>query len=52
MAWKNWGRLKWEELFLPVIELAREGFPVSAAISNAIQSNRQYLLSGKFPGLR
>lgn len=52
MAWRKWGKLKWEELFVPVINLAREGFPVSTAISNAIQSSKDYLLSGKFPGLR
>ena len=52
MAWKKWGHLRWEDLFIPVIELAREGFPVTPAISHAIQQNKDYLLSGKFPGLR
>lgn len=52
MAWKKWGRLKWEELFEPVINLAREGFPVSAAISKAIQARKNYILSGKFPGIQ
>ena len=50
-AWKRWGKLKWEELFVPVIDLARKGFPVSAIISGAIEGAREDIYSGKYPGL-
>ena len=51
MAWEKWGRLKWQELFHPVIDLARRGFPVSSAVSKAIQYRKDFILSGKYPGL-
>lgn len=51
MAWKKWGKLEWRQLFEPVIKLAREGFPVTATISAAIQSSKEAILSGNFSGL-
>ena len=51
LAWKKWGRLKWQELFLPVIDLARNGFPVSSAISNAIEFRKNQITQKDFPGL-
>lgn len=51
MAWKKWGRLKWQELFKPAIDLARNGFPVSPAIERAIEYRKNFLTTGKFRGL-
>ena len=51
MAWKRWGRLKWQELFQPAINLSRNGFPVSPDIKRAIGYKKGYLTTGKFPGL-
>lgn len=51
-AWKSWGHLSWQELFQPVIDLARRGFPVSPAIYNAMESKKENILSGDFPGMR
>ena len=51
MAWKRWGKLEWKDLFQSSIDLARNGFPVSATISTAIQSAKASVSSGKFPGL-
>jgi gamma-glutamyltranspeptidase len=52
MAWKKWGRLKWQELLQPAIDLARNGFPVSPEIKRAIQYKKDFLTTGKFPGLQ
>ncbi len=51
MAWKQWGKLPWKSLFQPSIDLARNGFPVSATISEAIESVRNELNPVDYPGL-
>ncbi len=51
LAWKKWGKLKWQELFRPVIDLARQGFPISPSVSKAILYRKEFILSGKYPGL-
>ena len=51
MAWKRWGRLRWQELLQPVIDLARKGFPISPTIKRAIEAKKGYLSPEKFPGL-
>ncbi|XP_070544219.1 uncharacterized protein [Ptychodera flava] len=36
MAWKRFGRLQWEELFQPVIDLSRNGFYVTSRFAEVI----------------
>jgi len=36
-AWKRRGRLSWERLLAPAVALARDGFPISAALANSLQ---------------
>ena len=35
-ASQNYGRLPWRELVKPAIELARDGFEISAAVAEAL----------------
>ena len=35
-ASQNYGRLPWKELVKPAIELARDGFEISAAVAEAL----------------
>ncbi len=44
LAWRKFGRLSWVELINPSIQLARNGFVVSASLSHALQ-NAQKLLT-------
>lgn len=49
-AWLKHGRLPWKTLFQPAIELAKNGFVVSATLSNYIASSKIKIMSD--PGLR
>ena len=35
-AWKQHGRLKWRDLVQPAIDLAKNGFEISAAVAQAL----------------
>jgi len=35
-AWREYHQLPWETLVQPAIDLAREGFPISAAVAEAL----------------
>ncbi len=48
-AWKKYGRLKWEELVQPAIELAEKGFPVSAALAQSLREKRTAAKLSRFP---
>ena len=36
-AWKEHGRLYWEDLVQPAIDLARKGFPISHALADVLK---------------
>ena len=38
-AWKEHGRLSWEDLVQPAIDLARNGFPISHALADALNDD-------------
>ena len=37
-AWKRYGRLPWERLVQPAIDLARDGFEITAAVDDALKT--------------
>ena len=52
-ASQNYGRLPWKELVKPAIELARDGFEISAAVAETLDNTpdiKDYIK--KDPGLR
>ena len=38
-AWKEHGRLSWEDLVQPAIDLARNGFPISHVLADALNKD-------------
>ena len=50
-AWRRFGQLEWNVLFEPAVRLARDGFPVSKTIADAIQTKEDLILSGNYSGL-
>jgi gamma-glutamyltranspeptidase/glutathione hydrolase len=50
LAWKKYGRIKWPELVLPAIELARKGFPASWDLAQSLRSHAD--LFNRFPESR
>ena len=50
IAWKKYGRLPWEDLFAPAIEIATEGFNATPVLIAAIDKNA--LNVSNDPGLR
>ena len=51
-ASQKYGRLPWKELVEPAIELARDGFEISAALAEALDDTDIKPLIEKDPGLR
>ena len=49
-AWKEYGRLPWEALVQPAINLAREGFRLSATVAAALKEMVEKIKTD--PGLR
>ena len=49
-AWKEYGRLPWEALVQPAINLAREGFEISTAVADALKEMVEKIKTD--PGLR
>ena len=39
-AWKRHGRLPWEHLVQPAIDLARKGFKVTQAVEDALKTTK------------
>ena len=40
-AWKRYGRLPWKQLVQPAIDLARNGFEITEAVVEALQTFEQ-----------
>ena len=51
-ASQKYGRLPWRELVEPAIELARDGFEISAALAEALEERDIKELIDEDPGLR
>lgn len=51
-ASQRYGRLPWRELVEPAIELARDGFEISAAVADALKNSPGVDAIRKDPGLR
>lgn len=49
LAWKQFGRLRWEELLAPAIQLAEQGFEVSYHFSQSLQGKNTREKLEKFP---
>jgi len=39
-AWKRYGWLPWKQLVQPAIELARNGFKITAAVDDALKTTK------------
>ena len=51
-ASQRYGRLPWRELVEPAIRLARDGFEISAAVADALETWPGVDVIRKDPGLR
>ena len=51
-AWREYHQLPWETLVQPAIKLARECFPISAAVAEALREEDMVKKIKNDPGLR
>ena len=45
LMWRNYGEMDWRDLVLRAARIAKEGFPVSKSLSDAVKSNKEFLSS-------
>lgn len=51
-AWSDYHQLPWETLVQPAINLSRKGFPISAAVAEALSEEDMVKKIKNDPGLR
>ena len=51
-AWKEYHQLPWETLVQPAIDLARDGFPISAAVAEVLSEKKMAIDIKDDSGLR
>ncbi|MCS7103129.1 MAG: gamma-glutamyltransferase [Candidatus Korarchaeum sp.] len=45
LMWRKYGRMSWSELVYKIVMIAKNGFPVSESLSNAVKLYRELLLA-------
>lgn len=46
-VWKDFGKLDWEEVWKPCIDLAEEGFLIHEALNNALEAKKEYIMDNE-----